>query len=252
MTPLAFHVPGDAELTNNAMLYSADAATRQQALLVLAHGAGAGQSHPFMVRYARGLAARGLDVVTFDFPYMQTRRRSPDRAPVLEETFRRVVVAAAAHRHIQPTRLFIGGKSMGGRMATHLAAAPGAWPAKTPALDGVIVFGYPLNPPGGSRRSPDRVSHLRAITVPLLVVQGTRDSFGGPDDLRAALGPSTVLVVHGVEGGDHSLAIRKSRGATTQASPQDIVDSNIWDRVLAFVRTMSIPDPNRPHTAGAV
>src|SRR5688572_31818176 len=124
MSPMAFDIPSDAGPAQSALLYPADVAARRDALLVLAHGAGAGQSHPFMVRYARGLAERGLDVVTFNFPYMEARRSAPDRAPVLEDAFRRAVVAAAAHRHVRAKRLFIAGKSMGGRMATHLAAAP--------------------------------------------------------------------------------------------------------------------------------
>ena len=140
-----------------------------------------------MVRYARGLAERGLDVVTFNFPYMQARRKSQiarrcSRTPsgASSPAPSRIVTSRA-------TRLFIGGKSMGGRMATHLAAAPESWPADAPPLTGVVVFGYPLQPPGGSTRSPDRVSHLLAIRVPTLIVQGTRDTFGGPDDIAAAL-----------------------------------------------------------------
>ncbi len=231
---MAFHVTGDATLTHSATLYPADTATRLGALLILAHGAGAGQSHPFMVRYARGLAERGLDIATFNFPYMEAGRRAPDRAPVLEDAFRRVLVAAARHRHVEATRLFIGGKSMGGRMATHLAAAPEVWPSGAPPLDGVIVFGYPLSPPGGSRVSPDRVSHLKKITVPTLIVQGTRDTFGGPDDIMAALETACCnheappITVYPVEGGDHSLAVRRGR-----AIPP--IDHDVWDRVVAFV-----------------
>ena len=94
---------------------------RPDALLVLAHGAGAGQQHPFMTAVAKGFAARGVDVVTFDFPYMRERRKIPDKAPVLEKAFADVV--AAARQWSDAARFFIGGKSMGGRMATHLGAA---------------------------------------------------------------------------------------------------------------------------------
>jgi predicted alpha/beta-hydrolase family hydrolase len=197
---------------------AADAAARQ-VLLVLAHGAGGGQQHPFMVRYARGLASHGIDVVTFDFPYITGGRKTPDRAPVLEDAFRRAIVEAAAREEGRGRRLFIGGKSMGGRMATHLAAAPEQWPADTPPLAGVVVFGYPLNPPGGpSRRSPDRVSHLAKITVPVLIVQGTRDTFGNPDAIRQAMPRAEV---YDVNGGDHSLAAK--------------FDQDVWGRVAAFV-----------------
>jgi uncharacterized protein len=193
-----------------------------------------------MIRYAQGLADRGIDVVTFNFPYMEAGKRAPDKAPVLEDAFRRVIVAAAAHRHVHADRLVIGGKSMGGRMATHLAANMEAWPANAPPLNGVVVFGYPLNPPGatrperakrveGSKASPDRVSHLRKIKVPTLIVQGTRDSFGGPDAIEAALaGGPHVITVYGVDGGDHSLAVRK-KGAGEQ------IDQDVWGRVAGFV-----------------
>jgi len=202
-------------------------------MFVMAHGAGAGQSHPFMVRYASGLADRGIHVVTFNFPYIDSGRRAPDRAPVLEDVFRRVVVAAAILPDVQASRLFIGGKSMGGRIATHLAAAPEAWPESAPSLGGVIVFGYPLNPPGGpSKRSPDRTSHLGRIVAPLLVVQGTRDPFGGPELIQAALQgdtpPATAATpqrhrrhVLSIAGGDHSLAAK--------------FDQTVFDAVVDFV-----------------
>ncbi len=211
--------------------YPSDPATPLNTLLVLAHGAGAGQSHPFMVRYARGLATRGIDVYTFDFPYMAAKRRTPDRAPVLEEAFRQVVRDAVADAGKRGARLLIGGKSMGGRIATHLAAAPELWPSDAPPLAGVVALGYPLNPPGGAGRT-DRVSHLFAIGVPALIVQGTRDSFGGPEDVRAALqGRAPQIVIHAVEGGDHSLAVTKSA-----VKPQPQVDEGIWDAIVAWSR----------------
>jgi predicted alpha/beta-hydrolase family hydrolase len=229
MTAVAFDVPGDAATSHSARLYRADDAapaglkptpSTLNALLVLAHGAGGGQGHPFMVRYAQGLAARGIDVVTFNFPYMDAGRGAPDRAPVLENAFRRVVTAAAARRDLRVDTLFIGGKSMGGRMATHVAAAPDLWPGATPALDGVIVFGYPLNPPGGpSKRSPDRTSHLAKIPVPMLIVQGTRDQFGGPDAIGAVFPPTTRVLA--LEGADHS--------------PKPKYDQLVFDGVVDFV-----------------
>jgi predicted alpha/beta-hydrolase family hydrolase len=238
MSPVAFHVAGDAALSHSALLYQADPAARRQTLFVVAHGAGAGQSSPWMVSHARALAERGLEVVTFNFPYMESGRRAPDRAPVLEDAFRRVVVAAVNHRHVEASRLFIGGKSMGGRIATHLAADPDNWPAAAPPLDGVIVFGYPLNPPGGtSRRSPDRVSHLLRIQVPTLIVQGTRDNFGGPDAIREAIGSlAPGIRVHAVEGGDHSLAVRKGRAADAP-SPQERSDDDVCKTVIDFTST---------------
>jgi predicted alpha/beta-hydrolase family hydrolase len=173
------------------------------ALVVLAHGAGAGQQHPFMVRTARGLASRGIDVVTFDFPYMQSGRKVPDKAPVLEQAFHDAI--AAARTMSRADRVVIGGKSMGGRMATHVAAAG------VPGVAGVIALGYPLHPPG--RPDQLRVAHLPAIRIPILIVQGERDTFGTPDELRAHVaqipGPATL---HVVAGGDHSLAVRGRTG----------------------------------------
>jgi predicted alpha/beta-hydrolase family hydrolase len=225
LVPVAFDVPGDG-ISHAATLYPS--ASTHGVLLVLAHGAGAGQSHPFMVRYARGLAERGLDVVTFDFPYMQTRRKSPDRAPVLEESFRRVISGAARHPEVRARKVFIGGKSMGGRMATHVAAAPDQWPHTAPPLAGVVVLGYPLNPPGGpSKRSPDRVSHFARIEVPLLIVQGTRDNFGVPEDIRRAVSRAQVLEV---PTGDHSFAVLKSAGRT-----QDESNAEIMERIVEFM-----------------
>ena len=221
-----------------AILYPAAAATNRNTLFVLAHGAGAGHVHPFIVRYARGLAEHGFDVVTFNFPYIHAGRRTPDRAPVLEEAFRNVI-RAAAHAATPPAQLLIGGKSMGGRMATHLAATPDLWPADAPPLDGVVVLGYPLKPPGGRG---DRVSHLLQISVPTLIIQGTRDSFGGPDDVRAALGGRQPLItVHAVQGGDHSFAVLKSTGRT-----QDQVDREIWDRIISWARPARTPNAASP------
>jgi hypothetical protein len=174
-------------------------------VLVLAHGAGAGQDHPFMVAAARGLAARGVDVVTFDFPYMAQRRRIPDRAPVLERRFREA--ADAARTWSSARRLCIGGKSMGGRMATHLGAQG------VEALQGIVVLGYPLHPPGKPEQK--RMSHLPAITAPVLIVQGERDVFGTPEELTPVVETMPARVtLHVVPGADHSLWTKgQTRGA---------------------------------------
>jgi predicted alpha/beta-hydrolase family hydrolase len=179
------------------------------ALLVLAHGAGAGQTHPFMVSTARGLAARGIDVVTFDFLYIQEGRKAPDRTATLEATFLRVIETARQHELFKGHRLFIGGKSMGGRIATHLAAIG------VDGLAGVIALGYPLHPP--ARPAMMRTSHLPSITVPVLIVQGARDTFGTPAELRPVIDTMPAPVtLHVVAGGDHSLNARaQSRGAVS-------------------------------------
>ena len=178
------------------------AATKPRKMLfVFAHGAGAGQRHPFMVGAAEGLAAHGIDVVTFDFPYMHERRHVPDKAPVLEQCFRSAIDASRAMGGLSRHRLFIGGKSMGGRMATHLGAQG------VKELRGIIVFGYPLHPPGQPQKP--RVSHLPDITAPVLIIQGERDAFGTPTELAAPLGTMTAPVtLHAIAGGDHSLTVR--------------------------------------------
>jgi predicted alpha/beta-hydrolase family hydrolase len=170
------------------------------ALLVLAHGAGAGQKHPFMVAVARELSGRGVDIVTFDFLYMAAGRRVPDRAPVLEQAFHDAI--AAARQWSRAGRVFIGGKSMGGRIATHLGAQG------VHGLAGIIALGYPLHTPG----KPDqlRAAHLPSITAPVLIVQGERDTFGTPAELRPVLATMRAPVtLHVVAGGDHSLAVRR-------------------------------------------
>ena len=232
MSPVAFQLPGDPETTVAAALYVPPDDRNLDALLVLAHGAGAGHFHPFMTGYAEGLANRGVSVVTFNFPYMEKRRKTPDRPPVLEDAFRRALVGAVEHRHVRASKLFIGGKSMGGRMATHLGAQLDKWPAQVPKLSGIIAFGYPLAPPR-SKRTGDRVTHLKHLTVPTLIVQGTRDPFGGPDEIKEAIGdasPAPPIEYLVVDGGDHSFGVLKSSGRDPA-----VVHAEIQDAVAAWM-----------------
>ncbi len=217
--------PGEPPLPGT--LYPASGGPQGNApLLVLAHGAGAGQASPFMRRFGALLAAQGVAVLTFDFPYMAAKRKLPDRPPQLERAFLAAMTAALAA--VPAARaLFVGGKSMGGRMATHLAAQPERWTGPVP-LAGAVAFGYPLRPPGP--RGGDRVSHLRRLGVPTLVVQGTRDTFGGPDDVRAEVGDVPHLEILPVPTGDHSLTVLKS------AAAQADVDHDIATRVAAWMR----------------
>ena len=189
--------------------------------LILAHGAGAGSSHPWMVRYAEGLVARGIHVVTFDFPYVLAGKKAPDPAPRLEAAYRAVVAEVRADTKLAGCKLFLGGKSMGGRMAS---------PAKGEACDGLVFFGYPLHPP--AKPAQRRDAHLPKITAPMLFVQGARDAFGTEDELVplvAALGKLATLFV--VPWGDHSLAVPKKSGKT-----QDEVDAGVQDAVAAWMR----------------
>ena len=200
------------ELTQlGAQTYPAEGSAR--AVFVFAHGAGAGQHHPFMAGVSRGLAARGIDVVTFDFPYKRLQKSAPDRPPVLEQSFRDAV--AAARKWSKADRLFIGGKSMGGRIATHLAAQG------LDDLSGVVCFGYPLHPPGKPEQL--RIAHLPSITVPVLVIQGERDAFGTPSELRPHLEAMKAEArLHVIPRGDHSLSVRGKAPSETQAELAEI------------------------------
>lgn len=192
-------------------------ASEANATLVLAHGAGAPQTHPWMVKVAGALAARGLDVVTFNFLYAEGKRRAPDKNDVLEATWGAAIEAVRARDDLAIARLFIGGKSMGGRIATQVAAAPG------PDLQGLVLLGYPLHPPGKPKQL--RVAHLPDVRAPMLFVQGSRDAFGSPDELAPFvqdLARGSRLFV--VDGGDHSLVRPKSSGETLDQTLARVAD----------------------------
>ena len=159
-----------------ALIYPANRRAREGVTLLLGHGAGADQSSNFMVSFAEGLAARGIDVVTFNFLYTEQGRRAPDRNEKLEACYRAAIAAVKAEGNPKQDRLMIGGKSMGGRIASQVAAEG------VEELAGLVFLGYPLHPPG----KPDqlRSEHLSKIGKPMLFVQGARDPFGTPDELR--------------------------------------------------------------------
>ena len=159
-----------------ALTYPAAGERRDSVCVVLAHGAGTNQTHEFMVRSATAMAGRGIDVVTFNFVYSESGRRLPDRNDKLEGCYRKVIQAfQAGQLGAAGAKLVIGGKSMGGRIASQVAAA-------TPAgIDGLLFLGYPLHPPG--RPEQLRSRHLPRIQVPMLFVQGSRDAFGTPEEL---------------------------------------------------------------------
>lgn len=194
------------------------------ATLILAHGAGAGQQSAFMVAFARALAGRGADVVTFNFPYVEQQRRIPDRGPVLEACFRAVIERVRQELASARDGLFIGGKSMGGRIATQAAAAEPFLPVL-----GVVLLGYPLHPPG--RLDQLRDKHLAAVRRPMLFVQGTRDAFGTPAELTPILDKVEPRpMVHAIDGGDHSFKVaRKGTGA------QEDVYANVQDVMIAWM-----------------
>lgn len=192
--------------------------------LVLAHGAGAGQKSAFMVATARGLAARGIVTATFDFPYIAMGRKVPDKGPVLEASWREAIDRARADDGFRALPLFIGGKSMGGRIASHVAAGI------TPPVAGLVFLGYPLHPPGKPAQRRD--AHLPAIAPPMLFVQGSADAFGTAEEIRALLTRLTRdCVLHEIASGDHSFKVPARTGRT-----QSDVMKEVLDAVEGFIR----------------
>jgi hypothetical protein len=206
------------------LVYLASPSARAGVTVILGHGAGAPQSSDFMVSFAEGLAHRGVDVVTFNFPYMEIGRRLPDRSETLEACFRAVTAAARARQDLAAGRLVIGGKSLGGRMASHVGAAG------LDGLAGLVFLGYPLHPPGKPEKL--RAAHLARIRQPMLFVQGSRDAFGTPEELAPILEPlGPIARVHVIEGGDHSFAVPKR-----SAVPQHAVFARAQDEIARWVR----------------
>jgi predicted alpha/beta-hydrolase family hydrolase len=211
---LAVEIAPDRTVT--ATVYPAAKRDRAGVTLILGHGAGAGQSSTFMVDFATGLAARGIDAATFNFPYTEQGRRLPDPNDKLEACYR-AVMETVAHRKLGHGRLAIGGKSMGGRIASQVAAG-GA-----PDVMGLVLLGYPLHPPGKPNKL--RAKHLPNIKAPMLFVQGERDTFGTPEELRPILGKLKVPVeLHVVAGGDHSFKVLKRSGVAQEDTYKAVLD----------------------------
>ena len=212
-----------------AVVYPAPARKRAGICLLLAHGAGGSQASPFMVEVAGGLAARGIDAVTFNFIYSEQGRKLPDRSDKLEACWRGAIAAVRAGalgKSLGRDRFAIGGKSMGGRIASQVAAADAE------GVSGLVLLGYPLHPPG--RPEQPRTAHLADLRIPLLIVQGARDAFGTPGELRPVLrrlkAPAELCVV---EGGDHSFKVPKRAGP-----PQEQVYERVLGAVDRWLRAM--------------
>jgi uncharacterized protein len=197
---LLFDGPADAPLT-----------------VALAHGAGAPMDSGFMNVVARGLAARGLRVARFEFPYMARRREggggrgAPDPPRVLEATWLAVIEALGGGAD-----LVIGGKSMGGRIASHVADRA----HRNGPVRGLVCMGYPFHPPGQPQKL--RTAHLAELRTPTLILQGTRDDFGRPDDV-AGYTLSPAVRVHWIEGGDHSFKPLKASGRTERGNVEEAI-----------------------------
>jgi uncharacterized protein len=222
--PSSINVAVGTGAGTTALVYAAE--NHASAALILGHGAGAGQHSPFMVDFAGALSELGLDVLTFNFLYTEQKRKLPDRGPVLEDCYRAVIDAARHHLESARRALFIGGKSMGGRIATQVAALDATLP-----IAGLVLLGYPLHPPGQPHKLRD--AHLLAVRRPMLFVQGTRDTFGTPDELVPILARLTPRpAVHVVDGGDHSFKLSKKDPAR-----QTAVYESIRSRIVAWITT---------------
>ncbi len=172
-------------------------------IFIFAHGAGAGMDHPFMETMAHEIAKDGIHVVRFNFPYMvkrlvDGRKRPPDRAPVLLDAYREVI-----NDFQSDAPIFIGGKSMGGRMASLVA--------EQTKVSGLICLGFPFHPPGKPENF--KGDHLKSISIPSLIIQGERDTFGKQAEFED-FSLSAAVETQFIADGDHSFKPRKSSGLT--------------------------------------
>jgi uncharacterized protein len=201
------------------------------ALIVLAHGAGAGMRHVFMETMAGALAERRIATLRYEFSYMAAGRKRPDTAAVLEETVRAAVERAVAEG--LPT--FAGGKSMGGRMTSRAQAV-----AALPGVRGLVLVGFPLHRPGDA--SDERAEHLAGVTVPMLFLQGTRDQLAELSRMKRVVGRlgrgggggggGGRARMHVVEGADHGFAVRGRKAAEVMAELADVI-AGFVEEVLA-------------------
>lgn len=205
--------------------YSADA---PKARLLLAHGAGAGNRHEFMDEFSNKLAKKGIEVVSFNFPYMQIcyetgKKRPPNANKQLIAHFVKEIEETS-----QDLPLFIAGKSMGGRVSTQVIAS-----STDTKVTGCIVLGYPFIPPGKPEKLEERVKHFPEVTKPVLVLQGERDTFGGTKLLSELSLPEEFQLTW-VVSGDHSFKPLKSSGLTQDENLEfaAIQTANFIDRVL--------------------
>jgi len=208
-----------------ALLYPAAKNNRAGVTIVLGHGAGADQMSGFMRMAAEGLAARGLDAMTFNFVYKEKRKSVPDPKAKLESCYRAVIQAAQQNKKLKANKLVIGGKSMGGRIASQVAAED------SEGIAGLIYLGYPLHPPG----RPDKLrdEHLPSIKAPMLFVQGSRDAFGNEEEIKAIVKQHRLKAdLYFVAAGDHSFKVPKS------VKPEQQVYEEVMDEVARWCREL--------------
>lgn len=213
MTDLRLSVPA-AGTTVSGLL---DVPANAQACYVFAHGAGAGMKHAFMAALAEGLVQRGIATLRFQFPSMEQGSKRPDSPAVAQAAVRAAIAEAA--RRLPDVPLFAGGKSFGGRMTSQAHAA-----APLPGVRGIVFVGFPLHPAG--KPSGERASHLAAVQVPMLFLQGTRDALAELDLVR---GTATKLgrraTLHVVEGADHSFHVLVRSGRDDAQVREELLDT---------------------------
>ncbi|GMR23962.1 MAG: alpha/beta fold hydrolase [Acidobacteriota bacterium] len=191
---------------------------RSKATAIISHGAGGTMDSPSIVGVQKQLAANGITAVRFNFLYSEKKKRSPDKQPALVATWRSV--ADWVKKEVKPKKLFLSGRSMGGRMASYLVA-------EGYSCDGVFFLAYPLHPPGKPDRQ--RKEHLLEIKVPMLFVSGTRDAFAQLELLEPVV-KKLKAKLHLIEGADHGFKVPKKLGRT----PGD-VDEEVTAAVLDFI-----------------
>ncbi|WP_233520499.1 alpha/beta family hydrolase [Flocculibacter collagenilyticus] len=211
---------------NQASNLSINLAVKAQANFIFAHGAGADMASDFMEQIAIALQAANINVIRFNFPYMQQRmidgkKRPPNKAEVLLSAYQAIIdqvqqgEVSGVDKHLP---LFVGGKSMGGRMSTLLPSS------YSDTLSGIVVFGYPFHPPG----KPDklRTEHLAAFQSKLLILQGERDTFGNESEIQS-YSLSNNIILSFLKDGDHSFKPRKASGLTLEHNIQQAVERTI-------------------------
>jgi uncharacterized protein len=207
----------------SALLLAPDA---PRACYVFAHGAGAGMTHSFMEAFANGLCERGIASLRYQFPYMEKRSKRPDPPAIAQATVRAAVAKAA---EIFPNlALIAGGKSFGGRMTSQAQAA-----APLPAVRGLAFVGFPLHPSG--KPSTDRADHLAKVDIPMLFLQGSRDSLAEVALIEGVVQRlGSVATLHRVDGGDHSFHVLARSGRNDREVMSEILDAfATWLKAIA-------------------
>jgi predicted alpha/beta-hydrolase family hydrolase len=196
----------------SALLLRPDAA---RACFVFAHGAGAGMTHSFMEAFAAGLCRHSIASLRFQFPYMEKGSKRPDPPAIAQAAVRAAV--AEARRHCPDLPLIAGGKSFGGRMTSQAQAA-----APLEGVRGLAFLGFPLHPSG--KPSSDRAAHLARVHIPMLFLQGTRDSLAETDLIESVVKGLSSATLHLVDGADHSFHVLARSGRKDSEVLGEILD----------------------------